>query len=118
MQSDIKMAEFIANLLDNKFNILGFRFGADVLLDMIPGLGDIGILVMSGYIVMVAMKYKVPQPIVSQMIFNITVSFILGLIPAVGEAAYLILRPNIKNYNLLKKHMATAPGTIEGEIVE
>ena len=57
MQNHLKTASYIADLLDNKFKVLGFRFGIDPLLGLIPGGGDLVSFLLSLYIVWIGVKF-------------------------------------------------------------
>jgi hypothetical protein len=105
----------LAYALDNQFGIGNFRFGLSVLLDAIPGVGDFIDVVLSLYIVWIAMQMRVPSKIIGTMIGNIATNFVLGLVPVVGELTYMFRKVNIKNVNLLKQY---APHIEDAEIIK
>ena len=104
MNSQIRIATTLAYLLDNRFNIGKMRFGLSAILDLLPGLGDTVVLLLSLYIVLLAMKVSVPKIILARMIGNIAVNYVIGLIPILGDAVYIFHKTNIINLNLLKKY--------------
>lgn len=114
MEQHIRTASFLAKLLDNKFQIFGFRFGLNVLLELIPELGDVLAAGLSFYLVWIAIQMKLPKEKIIQMIWNITINFILGIIPVIGELTYLFRKANLKNLKILQDHMINH-GVIEGE---
>lgn len=116
MERHIKAAEIFANLLDNQFEIFGIRFGITAILDIIPEIGDIAAAILSLYIVWIAVKAEVPPIRIVQMLFNISINLILGLIPVIGDVTYIIHKANLQNVKLLKKYTAT--NIIEGEVVK
>jgi hypothetical protein len=114
MNKHIETAEFIADLLDNRFKILGFRFGLDPLIGIIPGLGSTVTYLLSFYIVWIAYELNMPKDKLAEMIKNITLDFILGLVPGVGNVADFFYKANIKNLKILKDYNSTF---IDGEII-
>jgi hypothetical protein len=114
MENQLYIASLLANLLDNKFNLFGFRFGVSAVIDLVPGLGDILNALLSCYIIWIAIQIHIPKPKIAEMIWNIFFSFLIGLIPLVGDAVYIFYRPNLRNLKILKKY---ANNMIEGKIV-
>ncbi len=109
----LNSAVFLANIMDEKFNIAGVKFGLDPLLDFIPWLGDVMGLLISFYIIWVGTQLKVPQDKVSQMIGNVMIDFIIGLIPGIGIIGDVFYRANSKNVEILKEF---APNIVNGKI--
>lgn len=102
MGSHLKTATVLAYLLDNQFNLFGKRIGLNIFLDMIPGFGDAVIAILSLYLVWIAIEMDMPKWKILEMIFNIVVNFIFGLIPVVGELTYIFRKANMKNLQILK----------------
>ena len=116
MKNYLKTAAILSNLLDNKFKILGIRFGIDPILGLIPGGGDLVSLFVALYIVWVGIKMKLPQDKLIKMIVNVFMDFGMGLIPILGDAADIVFKSNLKNLEILKQH--EEKDLIEGEIIE
>ena len=114
MKNKIYLASLLANLLDNKFKLFGFRFGVSAVIDLIPGLGDILDALLSCYIVWIAIQMPIPKTKIAEMIWNILFSFLIGLIPLVGDTAYIFYKPNLRNLKILKSFDNTI---LEGKIV-
>jgi len=104
MEFHLSMANLLANFLDNKFTFLGKRFGVSALVDLIPGISDVLVLTLAFYLIWIAIKLEAPREVVHKMVFNVILSFLIGLIPVIGDVAYIFYRPNLKNYRLLQKH--------------
>ena len=102
MENQLYIASLLANLLDNKFNLFGFRFGVSAVIDLIPGLGDILDAILSCYIEWIAIQMPIPKTKIAEMIWNILFSFLIGLIPLVGDTAYIFYKPNLRNLKILK----------------
>lgn len=114
MNHHIRIANMLATSLDAQFHLFGIRFGMAALIDLIPGIGDMIDASLAFYIVWIAIQMELPFFAIIQMISNIAISFLLGLIPLVGDAAaYVFYKPNLKNIRILKRYS----GIVEGEIV-
>lgn len=57
----------------------------------------------------------IPNAEIIHMAWNVLFSFFVGIIPLVGDAAYIFYKLNIRNLTILKKY---ANNIIEGEIVK
>jgi hypothetical protein len=115
MENQLYIASLLANLLDNKFNLFGFRFGVSAVIDLIPGLGDILDVLLSFYIVWIAIQIRIPKTKIAEMIWNIFFSFLIGLIPLAGDAVYIFYKPNLRNIKILKSFDNTI---LEGTFVK
>ena len=115
MKAHIRLASLLANILDNKFSLFGFRFGASAIINLIPGFGDILDALLSYYIVWLAIQMHIPKTKIVQMRWNILFSFLIGLIPLLGDAAYIFYKPNLRNVTILKRYGNTI---IKGTIVK
>ena len=102
MENQLHIASLLTNILDNKFNLFGFRFGVSAVIDLIPGLGDILDAILSCYIEWIAIQMPIPKTKIAEMIWNILFSFLIGLIPLVGDTAYIFYKPNLRNLKILK----------------
>jgi len=107
MKNQIYVASLVSNILDNQFNLFGFRFGVSAIIDLFPGLGDILDALLSCYIVWVAIQTHIPKTKIAQMVWNILFSFFIGLIPVLGDAAYIFYKPNSRNLIILKRYENT-----------
>jgi len=104
MESHLKAATVFAYLLDNQFNLFGLRLGLTSILDFIPGFGDAAAAILSLYLVWIALELDVPRMKILEMIFNILVNFVIGLIPFIGDLAYIFRKANMKNLRILKEY--------------
>lgn len=97
--------EWLSRLMDNMFVIpgLGWRFGLDPLLGLIPGVGDVMTSLVSVYILSAAVRYQVPRVIVLRMTLNIVIDYLGGAVPLVGDVFDVWWKSNQKNIELLKQ---------------
>lgn len=115
MNKHIRLAKMIANLLDNRFNVAGFKFGIEPLLGIIPGFGDFIGLVLSLYIVWIGREMKIPADKLQRMIVNVIFDLLIGLFPVIGDLADFVFKANLKNLEILREF--EMEGVIEGKIV-
>ncbi len=110
------IARSLTQLLDNKFSFLGFRFGLDPIIGVIPIVGDFIGLGLSVYLLWIAHNADVPAHILTKMWRNVILDFILGLIPGVGDVADFFFKANSKNIELLEREMVMG-NVVQGEVI-
>ena len=100
-----KKTERLGWLLDDLFTVpvLGWRFGLDALVGLIPGIGDTGTALASFYILASAVRHGVPKITLLRMGLNIGFDYLLGALPLVGDVADVFWKSNQKNIALLRK---------------
>ena len=100
-----KNTERLGWLLDDLFRvpILGWRFGLDALVGLIPGIGDTSTALASFYILASAVRHGVPKITLLRMGLNIGIDYLLGSLPVVGDIADAWWKSNQKNIALLRK---------------
>jgi hypothetical protein len=101
----IKIADDIVNLLENRFKILGYKFGIDPLIGFIPVLGDLIPFLISGYLIWIAYTEGLSYKIIGKMVFLVFLDFIIGIIPFIGDAFDFVFRAHLKNLEILKKEL-------------
>lgn len=97
-------AQKLAHLSDTKIRlpILGWRFGLDFLIGLIPVVGDLIMLGVSLRIITLAKKMQVPNSRIALMLRNIVFDFVLGLIPFVGDIIDFFYKANVKNVRIME----------------
>lgn len=100
-----KSIERLGWLMDDLFRVplLGWRFGLDALIGLIPGLGDTTTSLVSFYILAAAVRYRVPKITLLRMGLNIGIDYVVGSLPIVGDLADAWWKSNQKNVELLRK---------------
>lgn len=95
--------------------------GLDVILDLVPVVGDIAAAALGAYIVWEAKNLGMSKFQMARMTGNVGVNWLLGLlsvVPVVGAIPTLFFRSNSRNLKIIKRHLEKHhPGTrtIEGE---
>jgi NAD/NADP transhydrogenase beta subunit len=104
--------ELLARWTDTVFRIpgLNIRFGLDAIVGLIPGVGDILTSLASLYILSAANRYNVPRITLARMATNIVLDTLIGAIPFVGDLFDAFWKSNQRNVELLRRHVAAAPG--------
>lgn len=105
---DITMSRTLATFTDDLVKIPGTNFGlgADALVGLIPGVGDLVGTGLSGAIMVDAVRQRVPYSVLARMGMNLLVDTGLGFIPVAGDVADVAHRANRKNYRLLEDAVA------------
>lgn len=97
--------EDLADLLDTRFSILGIRFGVDSLIGLIPGVGDAAALILSLYVVALAIRAGASGGLLFVMLINITLDAVLGLVPGLGDVVDIFYRANARNAKMLRAEL-------------
>ena len=100
----------ISRVLDNAITIPGtkFSFGLDPILGLLPGGGDTITGGISAYIVVEAARMGIPREVLGKMVGNILLDSFAGTIPVLGDLFDVGWKSNVKNIELLEKHLDIA----------
>jgi hypothetical protein len=115
--------EAMEKLLERLVVIPGTKqtVGLDVILDLVPVVGDIAAAALGAYIVWEAKNLGMSKFQMARMTGNVGFNWLLGLlsvVPVVGAIPTLFFRSNSRNLKIIKRHLEKHhPGTrtIEGE---
>lgn len=97
--------ERLSWLMDDLIRVpgLGWRFGLDAIVGLIPGLGDTATSLVSFYILVAAVRYRVPKVTLLRMGLNIGIDYILGALPLAGDVFDAWWKSNQMNLDLLRQ---------------
>jgi hypothetical protein len=100
--------DMLATILDTAFILPGtnVRFGAESLLRLVPGIGDVIASVLSCYLLYEARRLGVPRLLFARMAGNVALEALVGAVPLAGDAFDVFFRANRRNVALLRKHFA------------
>ena len=123
-QSVRQRVEAMEHLLERLFVIPGTKreVGLDVILDLVPVVGDIAAAALGAYIVWEARNLGMSKFQIARMSGNVGLNWLLGLlsvIPVVGVIPTLLFRSNSKNLKIIRRHLDkhhAATATIEGRV--
>ena len=99
--------EAMEKLLERMFIVPGINrpIGLDVILDVVPGIGDVVGALLGGYMIWEARNLGMPKWKMTRMAGNVGVDFLLGLIPWVGAIPDFFFRSNTRNLRIIKRHL-------------
>jgi len=122
-QSVRQRVEAMEKVLERMFVIPGINkpVGLDVILDLIPGIGDVAAAALGAYIVWEARNLGMSRWQISRMAGNVGFDFLLGLIPWIGAVPDFFFRSNSRNLKIIKRHLDThhaAGATVQGEVTK
>jgi hypothetical protein len=97
----------LARFLDSAVRVPGtsIGFGADALMNLIPGVGMLTSKGMSAYLIWEARRLGVPTGTLLRMAGNIGVDFVISAVPLVGWIGDVFYRSNLRNMALLRDHL-------------
>ena len=103
---EIEWAEKLVRLMDDQFRvpIIGWRFGLDPIIGLIPVVGDLVSFIISLLIVKGLVTAGLPRKLIVKMIANILLDFLVGEIPVIGDIWDFFNQANRKNLKLVRKH--------------
>ena len=101
----------IAKLMDSQIRVpvLGFRFGADAILGLVPGIGDAITGLIGAYLIYEAQQLGIPRSALVRMIANIAFDTAIGAIPVAGDIWDFFFRANDRNMQILARHIGGLP---------
>ena len=99
--------EVMERILERMFVIPGTnqKVGLDVILDLVPGIGDIAGAALGSYLVWEARNIGMSKWQMTRMAGNVGFDFLLGLIPWVGAIPDFFFRSNTRNLRIIKRHL-------------
>jgi hypothetical protein len=100
--------ERLATALDSAWGLPGtrFRFGADSLLGLVPAVGDVTALGLSGYLILQARRLGAPPEMLRRMAVNVGIDAAIGAVPLIGDVFDVVFKANRRNMALLREHIA------------
>jgi hypothetical protein len=106
-QSVRQRVEAMERILERLFVIPGTKqkVGLDVILDLVPVVGDIAAAALGAYIVWEAKNLGMSRTQIARMAGNVGVDWVLGLIPWVGAIPDFFFRSNTRNLRIIKRHL-------------
>lgn len=123
-QSVKQRVEAMEKLLERLVVIPGTKqtVGLDVILDLVPVVGDVAAAALGAYIVWEAKNLGMSKWQMARMSGNVGLNWLLGLlsvVPVVGTIPTLFFRSNSRNLKIIKRHLEkhhASTAVVEGEV--
>ena len=95
----------LSRWMDGVFRIpgVGWRFGLDAVIGLVPGLGDTATTLVGFYILAAGVRYRVPKVTLLRMALNIAVDYLFGAVPLSGDLFDAAWKSNQKNVELIRR---------------
>jgi hypothetical protein len=97
----------LSRLLDTAFRVPGthYRFGLDPVIGLVPFIGDAVGALFSIYIIFQAARLGASKATLARMVGNVGVDTLIGEIPLLGDLFDFGFKSNIRNMDLLERHL-------------
>jgi hypothetical protein len=101
----------LSRWMDGLFRIpgVGWRFGLDAIVGLVPGLGDTATTIVGFYILAAGVRYRVPKITLLRMGLNIAVDYVFGSVPLIGDLFDAAWKSNQKNVELIRRRATVSP---------
>jgi Domain of unknown function (DUF4112) len=101
----------LAKLMDSQVRVpgLGLRIGADAVLGLVPGIGDVIGGVIGAYLIYEAHRLGIPRSALLRMVANTVFDTAIGSIPVAGDIWDFFFRANDRNMQILARHAGGLP---------
>lgn len=98
--------ETLVHFLETAVRVPGtrIRFGADAILGLVPGLGDLVGGLLAALVIGEGIRSGVPRPVLFRMFWNVAVDVILGAVPGVGDVFDVFWKAGVRNLALLRRY--------------
>lgn len=108
--------ETLSHYLDDFIRVpgIGWRFGLDSIVGLVPGVGDVSTLLASFYILTAAVRYRVPKITILRMALNLVIDFLVGSIPFLGDVFDFVWKSNRMNMDLLRSRARVSAADAHG----
>lgn len=103
---DLVALRRFADVMDEAFPLPGTsrRVGLDAVIGLIPGVGDVVTGAMSTWIIVGALRHRVPFRKIVRMLFNLVADIVVGSVPVVGDLFDALHKQNTKNMRILMEN--------------
>jgi|GEM_PF-151344 len=97
----------LTHWLDNAIRVPGtqIRFGIQPIIGLVPVLGDVIGLLLTGFVIVQAWLIGAPRSLLGRMVTIAIADFFIGLVPVVGDVGDVVFKANTRNLKLLETHL-------------
>ncbi|MEZ4662785.1 MAG: DUF4112 domain-containing protein [Caldilineaceae bacterium] len=110
--SEQAQIERLAHFLDSAIPLpfLNYSIGWEPIIGLIPGIGDLAGLLLSGVIIVQAARLGTPKTVLLYMILNAGIESLIGIIPIVGDLFDFVWKANTRNVKLMQRALNDPQG--------
>jgi hypothetical protein len=109
--SSLAQVRGLSRFLDDSIPLPGgARIGWDAIIGLVPGVGDVAGVLLSGYIVVQAQRLGASPAVLTRMLGNLAIEAVVGSVPFLGDLFDAAYKANVRNVRLLEQHL-TSPNT-------
>ena len=90
----------------------GYRIGWDGIIGLVPGVGDVVGMGLSGYLVWRAAQLGVSRATLARMAGNVVLEGVIGAVPVIGDAFDFVFKANNRNVALLLAELERREGEL------
>lgn len=105
VEEELAALRRFARILDNQFEVMGVRFGADALVGLIPVAGDAVTLIAGTTALYTSVRLKLPWHVHTRVVLNLLTDAGIGAIPILGDAFDFFFRSHKRNFRLVEHHV-------------
>ncbi|BFM21071.1 DUF4112 domain-containing protein [Gilvimarinus japonicus] len=81
------------------------RIGAEAIIGILPVVGDVAGLLLSGYVLFEAQRAGASWWVKLRILANMTIDFLGGLVPVVGDVFDAFFKANTRNTRILREYL-------------
>jgi len=93
----------LAWLMERSIPIGRWKIGLDGIIGLVPGLGDLIGVAISGLIVAAGVRAGLPRSAIARMVANVAVDGIIGAVPFLGDVFDVAFKANTRNVEIYRE---------------
>jgi hypothetical protein len=93
----------LAWLMERSIPIGRWKIGLDGIIGLVPGLGDVIGVAISGLIVAAGVRAGLPRSAIARMVANVAVDGVIGAVPFLGDLFDMTFKANTRNVEIYRE---------------
>ncbi|WP_338740810.1 DUF4112 domain-containing protein [Haloplanus salilacus] len=110
--ADLRRLRDVSHLLDDSIRVPGttYRVGVEPLIGLLPVVGDAAGLAFSAYVLVVAVRTRVPRATLGRIVLTLWIDAAVGSIPLLGDLFDAYWKANLRSTRLIDARLADPAG--------